>query len=381
MDKLNSFIEVLIPITQCNFKCHYCYVMQRDERTNHKAILPPVDLICKALTKKRLNGISYISLCGAGETMLVKELPEITLGLLKEGHYINITTNGTITRCFDLFEKIAVEYPNLMKHLNFSFSLHHLELIRTNTYDKFWSNIDKCKKMGASFVLQLNLCDEYEPYLEEIKQLCLSHVGALPQVAATRNEIDVTNNIDLFTKHNKEEYIKIGRIMESPLFEYTMKNFMVKRNEFCYAGRFAYVLNMSTGIIKPCYCSYNYQNIYDNLDKPIKLYPVGKHCQSPFCMNSSHFMSLGVIPDLKCDPSYADLRNRLTIYGSEWYQPEFKKMLSQKICDNVDLRLTLSDKIHIEYNAVKSSMVKMTSHILPKTIVSIIKDLFRKKHD
>lgn len=25
---IKSFIEVLIPVTQCNIKCHYCYVVQ-----------------------------------------------------------------------------------------------------------------------------------------------------------------------------------------------------------------------------------------------------------------------------------------------------------------------------------------------------------------
>lgn len=378
MEKIKSFIEVLIPVTQCNIKCHYCYVIQRENRTNHKANLPSAELIRKALSKKRLNGISYISLCGAGETMLVQQLPNITLELLKEGHFVNITTNGTIKRAFEKFEDIANEFPELMDHLNFSFSLHHLELIRTKNYEKFWSNIDCAKKMGCSFVVQINLCDEYEPYLEEIKQKCIEHVGAAPQVAATRYEKDVTKDVVLYTKHSHEEYKKAGEIMNSPLFDYTMKNFMVKRKEFCYAGRISYVLNLSTGIIKPCYCSFNYQNIYKNIDTPIHLYPVGKHCQSPFCMNSSHFMAFGVIPELKNAPSYADLRNRISVDGSEWYKPIFKQMASQKICDNVNLKISFNDKVHIEYYWLKSSMVKKISHILPRSIVKSIKSLLRK---
>lgn len=377
-NKIKSFIEVLIPVTQCNIKCHYCYVIQRENRTNHKADLPSSEIIRKALSKERLNGLSYISLCGAGETMLVQQLPEITTELLREGHFVNITTNGTISKAFDKFEELSGVNPELMDHLNFSFSLHHLELIRTKSYDKFWANIERCKKMGCSFVVQINLCDEYEPFLDEIKEACIKHVGAAPQVAATRDEKDVTNDIVLYTKHSKEDYVKSGAIMESPLFDYTMKNFMVKRKEFCYAGRLSYVLNLSTGIMKPCYCSFNYQNIYEDLEKPIKLYPVGKHCQSPFCMNSSHFMSFGVIPDFRDNPSYADLRNRKCIDGTEWYQPAFKEMASQKLCENVDLKLSMNDRLHVEYYGLKSYMVRVISHILPKKTVSNIKKLIRK---
>lgn len=114
------------------------------------------------------------------------------------------------------------------------------------------------------------------------------------------------------------------------------------------------------------------------MKKPIKLYPVGKHCQSPFCMNSSHFMSFGVIPDFRDNPSYAALRNRKCVDGSEWYQPAFKAMASQKLCNNVDLTLSINDIMHIEYYGFISYMVRVISHILPKKTVSNIKKLIRK---
>jgi len=379
--KIVGFIEVLIPITLCNLKCHYCYVIQRNNRTNLKAVLPEPEVVRNALRKERFGGSLYISLCGAGETMLTPKLADISYELLKEGHFVNITTNGTIDKAFDEFEAKAYEFPELTKKLNFSFSLHHLEMIRTKTYHRFWQNIDRIKRIGASFVVQINLCDEYEPYLQEIKEDCIKHIGAMPQVAATRDEIceKKNNEVVLYTSHSKDEYMESGQIMQSPLFDYTMKNFMVKRKEFCFAGRLSYVLNLSTGIIKPCYCSYNYQNIYENTDKKIKLYPVGRHCQSPFCMNSSHFMSFGVIPELKDGPSYADLRNRVTIEGTEWYQKEFKEMASQKICDNVDLSITLYDKFFIHYYGLKSYMVRVVSSLLPNQIVKTIKEKIRKK--
>lgn len=380
MNKIVAFVEVLIPITQCNLKCHYCYVMQRHNRTNAKPILPEAGKIREALRKERFGGRLYVSLCGAGETTLTPDLMNIVLELLKEGHFVNVTTNGTVTKFFKQFEEYAKQYPELMNRLNFSFSLHYLEMQRTKSYEKFWKNIETVKYGGASFVVQINLCDEYEEYLDVIKSDCLQHVGAMPQVAATRDEVGKKNKgVSLYTKHDREEYIKVGKMMESPLFDYTMKNFMVKRKEFCYAGRLSYVLNLSTGILKPCYCSFDYQNIYKDLNSPIKLYPVGHYCQSPFCMNSSHFISLGVIPELKNGPTYAELRNRTTIDGGKWYQKEFEEMASQKICDNVSLTLTLNDKLHIHYYGAKSYVVRLASNILPSKLVKNIKDVIRRR--
>ena len=39
MDKIKRFYECLIPVTACNLKCSYCYVMQRDNRKNKIANL------------------------------------------------------------------------------------------------------------------------------------------------------------------------------------------------------------------------------------------------------------------------------------------------------------------------------------------------------
>lgn len=375
--KIVAFLEVLIPITKCNVKCHYCYVVQRENRTNHHTVLPDSATIAKALSAKRFGGCLYISLCGAGETMLTPRLEEIVYALLKEGHYVNVTTNGTITKSFVRFEVLAKEYPELTKKLNFSFSLHHIELERTKSYQRFWDNVERVKKMKASYVIQINLCDEYEPYLDQIKEDCMAHVGAYPQVAATRDEKDMASDVRLFTNHTQKEYEAIGNTFDSPLFEFTMRNFMVKRKEFCYAGKVSYVLNLSTGIIKPCYCSFNYQNIYEDISKPIKLYPVGRYCQSPFCMNSSHFITLGAIPEYTNAPTYADLRNRICMDGEEWYTPEFKYMASQKLYDNVDLSLTLNDRFHVWYYGQKNRIVKVVSGILPKNIVKMIKEKIR----
>lgn len=119
MEPIKYFFECLIPITVCNMKCHYCYVVQRGYRTMKMAEMRySPKQIAEGLSHKRLNGAAYISICGIGETTMVKELPEICLELLKEGHYINITTNGTFIRFFDQFLELIPS--EMLARVNFS---------------------------------------------------------------------------------------------------------------------------------------------------------------------------------------------------------------------------------------------------------------------
>lgn len=370
--KLKGFIEVLIPITICNFKCHYCYVIQRDNRTNNPGrVSHSPQEIAYALRKERLGGEFYISLCGAGETMLVRNLPEIVKCLLSEGHFVNITTNGTVSNVFDDIFKLIPKV--LLPRLNFSFSYHYLELKRLNLQKKFWTNIQNVRNHGSSFVLQINLCDEYLPYWDEIKRESIEHVGAPPQVAATRKEIDLNDNVELYTSLSKRNYLKKGSEFNSPLFDFTMKNFMVKRKEFCYAGKWSYVLNLQSGIIRPCYCSLTHVNIYENPDEPIAFNPIGRHCLSPFCMNSSHFIALGCIPEYEDAPSYAELRNRPE---AKWYSSEFLNFVSQKLYDN---NTNDYSTFGVGFQAYKDHIVRLGMKIIPKKLINRIKRKYQSK--
>lgn len=178
MDKLRYFFECLIPITVCNFRCHYCYVIQRHSNSMKmpKMQYSP-EQIRKALTQKRIGGIAYFSICGAGETLMVRELPEIVYGLLAEGHYVNLTTNGTWSKGFECILHYPAEY---LQRLQFAFSFHYLELMRLNKVEIFFENVQKVKNAGCSFLVQVNLCDEYEPYLEDIKKIMCGKGWGLP---------------------------------------------------------------------------------------------------------------------------------------------------------------------------------------------------------
>lgn len=360
-DKMKRFFECLIPVTSCNLKCGYCYVIQRD---NRKMDLPTLkyspETIGAGLTQERLGGVCYFSICGAGETLLPKETVQIVEKLLGNGHYVNITTNGTLKKRFD--EILMLPKENLSR-LHFAFSLHYNELLRLGLLETFFDNIRKVRQAGCSFVLQINLCDEYLEQWDAIKEICIREVGAVPQVAATRKEKNdgcSIQKVELLTDMTEEEYIKIGNSYKSPLFDFTMKNFNERRDEFCYAGAWSGTLNLETGILSKCYGP-DQQDIFADLSKPIDFTPVGQ-CGSLFCMNSSHFLSLGVIPEM-LTPTYANLRNRKE---AEWYTERMASFLNQKLADNNEL-CSEKEKIRIRRKTRRKWMsIKMKNNIKKK---------------
>ena len=181
---------------------------------------------------------------------------------------------------------------------------------------------------GASILVQMNLCDSYMPYFDEIQQVATKYIGALPQLALTRNEN--THPIQIYTSKSKEEYIQQGNKYQSPLFDFTTKNFGVKRREFCYAGEWSGVLDLSSGVLRKCYSSPDGVDIFANPNSPIHFEPIGKNCQHEYCINSSHFMSLGIIPSIKT-PSYSQLRNRPQ---ARWQTPEMQQFLNSRLWES-----------------------------------------------
>lgn len=326
MEQIKRFIECYVPVSCCNMKCEYCYVVQEGRNKNTMPHFKyTIEQMRSALKKDRLGGTCYFNLCGLGETLLPKEMPDIVHMLLDNGHYVNITNNGTMTKNID---KILAYEKDKLHRLNFSFSFHYLELMRLGLLDAFFDNINKVKQAGCSFVLQLNWCDSYEPYIEQIKQIAIEKVGAYPQIALTRKESD--NKMEIFTAKGEGHYIQQARSFNSPLFEMTLQNFSKKRREFCYAGDWSCILDLETGMIKKCYATDEYFNIFENPKQKIKFEAIGKNCRSPYCVNSSHFLSLGTIPSREF-PTYAALRNRKE---ANWYTFEMESFLSHKLKEN-----------------------------------------------
>lgn len=113
---IKRFVECLLPVTACNLKCSYCYVIQRNNRKMQQAVLKYTpEQIDRAMSKDRWGG-AYFSICGAGETTLQNEIADITCSILKNGHYVNITTNGTIGK---RLKEIIEKAEGYVSHLHF----------------------------------------------------------------------------------------------------------------------------------------------------------------------------------------------------------------------------------------------------------------------
>lgn len=328
MDKIRRYFECYVHITICNLKCEYCYVRQFGRNSNEIATFKySPEHISKALSIRRLGGVCYFNVCGAGETMMMPDLDLVVTALLNEGHWVSITTNGTYTQAYEqLLEKLN---SNNCKHLHFAFSLHYLELKRKGWLGRFVENVKRVKDAGCSFVIQMNWYDGYDSVIDEIKDYCLDNFGSYPQIAATRL-MEVKNSIELHTQKTREEYCKIAGSFNSPLFDFTMQNFLKPRKEFCYAGDWSGMLDLTDGSFRKCYGDRKVINIFEDVSKAIPFEAYGSHChkRNAYCVNNSHFLSWGVIPELYDDITYSQLRNRPEI---GWYTDEMKEFSSQKL--------------------------------------------------
>ncbi len=73
------------------------------------------------------------------------------------------------------------------------------------------------------------------------------------------------------------------------------------------------------------------ENIYEDISKPIPFEAVGRYCPGFYCVNSSHFLSLGAIPNFAKDITYAGLRNRKE---AGWYNGAAVDFLSSKLSES-----------------------------------------------
>lgn len=207
-------IDIHIPVTHCNLSCHYCYVshknMRNAEATPFKCT---AEELGNALTIKRLGRICHFNICGLGETLIPQQTVDITKELLKQGYYIIVVTNGLLKERLKQFCSFPDDYK---KRLGFKFSFHFLELKTKNLMEEFFSNIDMVRKAGMSFSLEMTPSDELEPYIQEIKKICMENVGALCNVTIPR---DMTKKDPvLLSKHLFEEFGQIWKVFVLRIF-------------------------------------------------------------------------------------------------------------------------------------------------------------------
>lgn len=342
MDKLKKFIDVYVPVEACTLRCEYCYI------THHRLFaskLPKfqynADAFRQALSKKRLGGTCLFNFCGGGETLLAPEMTQYIKALLEEGHYVMVVTNATVSRAFD---EMSCWDKDLIDRLFFKFSYHYMELRKRNLLDKFWGNIRKMKEAGASFTLELTPYDDLIPHIDDIKQRAMEEVGAWPHVTVARNE-RIMDEKPILTTFSKDEYYKKWSVFDSELFEFKFSIFGEKRKEFCYAGDWMGYLNMGNWMLQQCNSCISQQNIFDDVEKPLYWRPIGNFCREPHCFNGHAWIGLGGIPGMS-SPTYAEMRNRKCIDGTEWLQPKMKDFLSQRLYDN-NVQLTSYGKLKV----------------------------------
>ena len=352
MDKIKRYIECHVPVTTCTLRCSYCYI------TQHRLFEGPLpefryspEHVRKALSKERLGGVCLINLCGAGETLLAKEVVEYARAFLEEGHYVMIVTNGTISKRFD---DIASFPAHLNKHLFFKFSYHYLEFKQRGLFDVFFNNIRKVRDAGCSFTLELTPSDDAIPYIDEIKQRAIAELGAPNHVTIARDE-RTKNRLPMLTQLSRQDYIDTWKTFDSALFDYKLTIFGHKRREFCYAGDWSFCVNLATGKMKQCYRSYYRTDIFKDISKPIPFRAIGNCCKEQHCYNGHSLIVLGDIPS-QSTPTYAELRNRQSLDGSEWLRPEMKSFMSSSLKES-NTEYTLWKKI-------KTNVRNLTYHII-----------------
>lgn len=337
MDKIKRFIDLFVPVTTCTLRCHYCYI-------THKHLfggpLPTFryspEHVRKALSLERLGGPCLINMCGEGETLLPPEILSYVKELCLEGHYVMVVTNATVDKRFD---EIATWPKELTSHLFFKFSYHYLEFKKKNLLDRFYNNVRKAHEAGCSFTVEATPSDELIPYIDEMIQSCRENLGAVNHVTVARDE-RVSGELPILTDMSRDNYVKTWSKFHSEFFDYKMSIFGQKRKEFCYAGAWSIRVNLATGDTQQCYCSYIFQNVFEDLSTPIIFKPIGNNCSMLHCYNGHAFLVLGLIPELEA-PTYGEIRNRRCTDGSEWLQPAMKSFMNTKLYDS---NVLLTDK-------------------------------------
>lgn len=343
---MKRFIDIHVPISSCNLKCEYCYVAHENNRNKEKTCFKYDSAIIKqALTQKRLGGICHFNVCGEGETLIPKEIIEIVKVILENGHYVMIVTNGTLSNRFDEFFKFPQDLKN---RLGFKFSFHYLQLKEKNLLEVFNRNIYETKMNGMSYSIEMTPTDELEPYINEIKDYCLKNYGALCHLTIPRNMN--SSKIEILSKHSIDEFYNIWKSFDSELFNFKYKLWGEKRKEFCYAGAWSGLLNISNGNFSACYTGKIHQNIFEDPESEIKYIAIGKQCGLPHCYNGHSFLSMGVIPEINI-ANYSELRDRVTRDGEHWLNKEMREFLSQrlensnKIWSNIEKQKNMKNKI------------------------------------
>ncbi|WP_455669347.1 radical SAM protein [Phocaeicola sp.] len=362
MDKIKRLILLAVPMSVCNFRCNYCYLTHRGEcyqGKQPKYKYSPVH-VAKAFSQRRLGGPAFFNICADGETLLAKDIDKYVYELLKEGHYIEFVSNLTIT---PVLKRMLAWDKGLLKHLSFKCSFHFLQLKEKKLLQIFADNVHKVWEAGASANIEMTPCDEMIPYIDEIKKFSMCHFGALPHLSIARN--DGTAGIEYLTQLPIDEYDRIWGQFDSNFWKFKKAIFKEKRTEFCYAGDWALQVDLASGFAGECYRHRFSQNIFKNIERPIRFRAVGL-CPEPHCYNGHALLTLGCIPNFT-NVKYGDIRNRVKEDGSEWLQSELKSFFNSTLVES-----------NREYSEKEKQIIKIKNSVFDVMKLSVKKVTRRK---
>ncbi len=327
-EKVMKYIDCAVPYNSCNLKCNYCYIRQHGDFRNNELLLHTPEFIRCALSKDRLGGRALINFCGAGETMLCKELIPIIRELLEEGHYISIVTNGTVTGAFDEMRSCGLDLSRVF----IKFSFHYLELKRLRLLERYARNVNDMWDAGCSVSVELVPDDILIPFIPEIKEFSMENFGAYPHCTVPRDE--TVQTLDVLTKLPLEDYRSVWGQFDSAMFDYKMETINQKRFEDCKAGLYAFHMNLESGDAYMCIGDNPWlDNLYEDLARPIPFKAIGHKCRLPYCYNCHSYQALGLIEELTA-PTYYQVRDRETVDGRHWISDTIKNIFVQRLYEN-----------------------------------------------
>jgi hypothetical protein len=319
-----------IPMSVCNFRCHYCYIAQRD--VHFQGRQPEMryspEQVAAALSLERVGGPAFMNFCAEGETLLTKDLDKYIYPLVKQGHYAEIVTNLSHNPMLD---KILSWEKEVLARVEFKCSFHYLELKRLGLLERFARNVRAVWDAGASANIEITPSDELIPFLDELKAFSLEHFGALPHITIARN--DRTPGIEYLTSLSMEEYDRVWSGFGSGFWQFKRELFGVRRKEFCYAGAWSLFIDLASGRCSQCYKGLELGNAFAHPERPLPSLPIGR-CRTAHCYNGHALLSMGLIPELDT-PGYGDLRDRLCeAEGRHWLQPQLREFFNTKLKDS-----------------------------------------------
>lgn len=287
-EKIVKRINATISTSGCNLRCEYCYLAQVKHKNheNTKALRYSLETIFKACSKQRLGGTCIIQLIGDGETLLPSDVIPLIRGLLKEGHYVVVINNGTMTaRIHELIE--CTELDETIDHLMFTFSLHFLELEKRKLLDIFEDNINYVKMKKVSFDISLVCSDDYIAAADRIHGFCNQNLGGVVPSVLPADQYDTGgNHIGMLSSYNQEIYYRnIKRAFPSFDIKYREDIENTDNHQFCYAGSWCFYVDFTTGRYSQCLRNEGPEhNFFEHLDEKLMAEPVGNRCRAPYCI-------------------------------------------------------------------------------------------------